>query len=187
MCPEAGFQKLFLPPARPSSCVHYEGGIAASVQSYMQNAKQFCPYSAGSCPFFFWEASHSFLPSRTVFHFDLWETVRKWRSEWSASELCVLYLLLEVLVHIFMKDVLRDHRKIIDLPLFKCLLSISSCHKAWIIDKPQAFCHTYLSGLIAVSHMPLLLWCPISQLRCIIYCNKWHKLKAAKKSQHGDN
>lgn len=69
----------------------------------------------------------------------------------------------------------------IDLALFKCLLSISSCHKVWIIDKPQAFCHTYLSGLIALSYMPLLLWCSISQLQSIIYCNKRHMLKAAQK------
>lgn len=44
----------------------------------------------------------------------------------SATELCVLCLLLEVLVHILMKDVLCDHRNRIDLTLFKCLLSISS-------------------------------------------------------------
>lgn len=50
--------------------------------------------------------------------------------------MCVLYFLLKVLVHILMKDVLCDHRNRIDLPLFKCLLSISSCYKVWIIDKP---------------------------------------------------
>lgn len=144
-------------------------------------AKWGCASSIGLWSLVFWEASHPALSSRTVFHFDLSGRVRKWRLEWSASELCVLYLLLEVLVHIFMKDVLRDHKERIDLPLSKCLLSICSCHKEWIIDKPQALCHTYLSGLIASFHMPLLLWCPVSPLWCIIYCNKGHKLKAARR------
>lgn len=65
----------------------------------------------------------------------------------------------------------------IDLLLFKCLLSISSLHKVWIIDKPQAFCHTCLSGLTA--YMPSLPWCSVSQY--IRYCNKWRMLKAAQK------